>query len=424
VPFDRATGIAGAGANPLRSSFAPTYNMAVNLIARYHDHEAHELLGASFANFSTKGQKDQLVQNLEDRRSDIETFRAAAQCERGDIWEFYDGSRRPSGPSMDRQLMQPGVVLEFASARYALVNRSWGGGHPKIDLVDVAGNKTSIRYNDFPPSAVVVGAIRLPAPIRASDAVYRAEVADMMERFVPDAEPVAVFVADDPEGVGSCPDLEKHIGWADRALRATRDADRLVRRISRSDSNDVGDSFERIHAVLGTLGYTNGWRLTTRGSSLRKLYNELDVLLAECIRQRVFDGLSTEEFVAAASLFTYETRGPEAPAIPLTAFATQITETVDAIRESVVDVERANGVAEQRVPDPGLMEIIHGWSLGYDLKEIFDTDDIRAGDFVRSARQLLDLLRQIRDGFSEYRSMASDAISSIDRGIVQVGGFE
>jgi ATP-dependent RNA helicase HelY len=70
------------------------------------------------------------------------------------------------------------------------------------------------------------------------------------------------------------------------------------------------------------------------------------------------------------------------------------------------------------------METIHGWALGHDLEEIFDTDDIRAGDFVRSARQLLDLLRQIRDGFSEYRTIAAEAITAIDRGIVQVGGFD
>jgi ATP-dependent RNA helicase HelY len=246
----------------------------------------------------------------------------------------------------------------------------------------------------------------------------------MLERFIPVADPVPVFVSAEPDGVGSCPDLETHIGWADRALRATRDADRLVRRLERSERSDVVETFENIHSVLDTLGYTAGWKLSDRGASLRKLYNELDLLLAESIRKNVFDGLTPEEFAAAASLFTFETRGAEAPAVPRLAFATTIVEVVDGIRESVVAVERANGADEQRIPDPGLMETIHGWGLGHDLEEIFDTDDIRAGDFVRSARQLLDLLRQIRDGFDVYRSIASEAIACIDRGIVRVGGFE
>jgi ATP-dependent RNA helicase HelY len=424
VPFDRASGIAGAGANPLRSSFAPTYNMAVNLMARYDVSEAHELLRASFANFSTSGRRKQLTQNLEDRRKDITTFRDAAECDRGDIWAFYDGSSRPSVPEMERQLLQPGAVIEFAAASHVLVNRSWGGGHPKMVLVDGEGRKLSIKYNDFPRSAFVVGNVTLPTPIRSSDDVYRREVADMLERFIPEDDPVPVFVSSDPDGVGGCPDLETHIGWADRAIRATRDADRLVRRLERSERNDVVDTFENIHSVLDALGYTSGWELSDRGTSLRKLYNELDLLLAESIRRKVFDGLTPEEFAAAASLFTFETRGAEDPAIPRLAFATSIIEVVDGIRESVVAVERANGADEQRIPDPGLMEIIHGWGLGHDLEEIFDTDDIRAGDFVRSARQLLDLLRQIRDGFDVYRSVASEAIACIDRGIVQVGGFE
>ena len=424
VPFDRASGIAGAGANPLRSSFTPTYNMAVNLIARYDLDEAHELLQASFANFSTEGRREQLAENLEARRTDIETFRSAAECDLGDIWAFYDGGARPSAPKIDRQLLQPGTVLEFSSTRYVLVNRSWGGGQPKIDLVDSKGTKSSIRSNDFPRSTVAVGTIGLPSPIRPSDVSYRSEVADMLERFVPDAEPAKVFASADLDGVAGCPDLETHLGWVDRASRATRDADRLQRRLSKSEKSNVVDTFERIHSVLDSLGYTSRWSLSDRGTSLRKLYNELDLLLAESIRDRVFDGLTAEEFAAAVSVFTYETRGAEVPLLPKLPFAVRIIEVVDAIRASVVDVERANGVDEQRIPDPGLMEIIHGWALGHDLEEIFDTDDIRAGDFVRSARQLLDLLRQIRDGFDEYRAIASDAIACIDRGIVQVGGFE
>jgi ATP-dependent RNA helicase HelY len=424
VPFDRTTGIAGAGANPLRSSFAPTYNMAVNLIARYDISEAHELLGASFANFASSGRTEKLAQSLEERKADIETFRKAAECDRGDIWSFYDGTSRPTGPAMDRDILQPGVVLEFASSRFVLVNRSWGGGQPKMEMVDLGGNKSSIRYNDFPRVAAVVGEVTLPTPIRPSDAVYRSEVADMLERFVPVSDPIDVFTSDDPGDIGTCPDLDAHIGWVDRTLRATRDVERLTRRLTRMEKSDVVETFERNHAVLDALGYTSGWRLTERGSSLRRLYNELDLLLAESIRSGVLDDMPPEEFAAAASLFTHQTRGSEPPLLPQLPFATRVLASVEEIRESVAEIERHHGVDEQRVPDPGLMEVIHGWAHGHGLEEIFDTDDIRAGDFVRSARQLLDLLRQIRDGFPSFRSVASDAISYIDRGIVQVGGLE
>ncbi len=67
--------------------------------------------------------------------------------------------------------------------------------------------------------------------------------------------------------------------------------------------------------------------------------------------------------------------------------------------------------------------MIHGLDSGHDLADLFEDDDLRAGDFVRSARQLLDLIRQIRDGYPDYRTVANDALRSIDRGIVEIGGL-
>ena len=63
---------------------------------------------------------------------------------------------------------------------------------------------------------------------------------------------------------------------------------------------------------------------------------------------------------------------------------------------------------------------MHAWASGHELADIFHSDDMRAGDFVRSSRQLLDLLRQIRDGYPAYRKVASEAIGLIDRGLVEI----
>jgi superfamily II RNA helicase len=54
--------------------------------------------------------------------------------------------------------------------------------------------------------------------------------------------------------------------------------------------------------------------------------------------------------------------------------------------------------------------------------ELFGEDDFAAGDFVRNCRQLLDLMRQIRDAYPSLSTAASAAISATDRGIVAVGG--
>ncbi len=424
VPLDRATEIAGAGSNALRSSFAPTYNMVVNLMAQYGEPEATAMLSASFANFAMTARREKLEESLAAREADLATFTAAAVCDRGDLWEFYDGSHRPKGPALDRKALQPGVIISIGGELFVLANRSWGGGEPKIEFIDSTAMRTSMRSVDLPRTATFVGSIVMPNPVRVSERGYREEVATMLELHIPHREPQPLFVAPDEMGVGSCPDLEKHIAWADRALRARRDTERLGRRIAKSEHSGIIDGFHKLRAVLSDTGYTKGWNLTQAGASLRRLYNELDLLLAEAIGVGLFDGLDHAEFASAVSLFTFETRGGDTPPLPEATFINAVLDELGALHRTIMDVELSHGVDEQRLPDHGFVDIVHGWACGHGLDELFDEDDVRAGDFVRSSRQLLDLLRQIKDGFPALRSVASEAIAAIDRGIVQVGRLE
>jgi len=135
----------------------------------------------------------------------------------------------------------------------------------------------------------------------------------------------------------------------------------------------------------------------------------------------VFADLSPSEFAAILSVFTYETRGGEVPQAPQAAFGEAPIAAIDEIADRIADLEDDAGVEPGRLPDVGLVDVMHGWAEGLHLDEIFDEEDVRAGDFVRAARQVLDLLRQVRDGFPEVRTVASDAIDLVDRGIVEVG---
>ena len=421
VPFDQVVGIAAKGSNPLRSSFTPTYNMAVNLIARYDRETAHEFLEASFANFSTTQRMEQLRDNLEDRRGDLRTFQEAAACDMGDIWAIKDpaatqGTRRP-----DTDLLQPGTVLDIQDETVVILGRSWGGGQPKLSLTDVAGTRRVIRSRDLPSSARVLGTITLPSPLRPQSPNYRSEVGTMLETFVGNEDPVMLFRADDVKGVLQCPDIDTHLKWAERARRAERDIRRLERRLKRSTINDIGIEFDKLMTVLDVTDYTSDWKLTDRGEALRRLYNELDLLLAESLRTGVFSDLSAAEFAAIASIFTYEARGGQISEMPRAQFADKVIEEVSELADAIAARERGAGVVEGRHPDVGLVDSIYAWASGLELADIFDADDLRAGDFVRSTRQLLDLLRQIRDGFPAHASVAGEAIGLLDRGIVEAG---
>ncbi|MCL1595135.1 MAG: DEAD/DEAH box helicase [Actinomycetia bacterium] len=420
VPFDRVSGIAAAGSNPLRSSFSPSYNMSVNLIARYDDVTAHRLLSASFANFADTYRIDTLETNLAGVRADLATFREAAACDKGDVFDLSQHLAPGRTRSIDTKLLDPGVVLDVGGWTGVLLGRSWGGSQPSLVIGDARGRKRTVKARDLPKDTMLLGTIGLPQPIRASDPTYRREVADHLETFIPEDKAVPLFIPVSDGGPAGCTDIDDHLRWVERAHRAERDIRRLERRITRTGRNDIAAEFDRLRSVLNTKRYTNGWALTGRGEKLRRLYNELDLLLAESLIGGHLDGLDPPEFAAIVSIFTYETRGGDAPQMPHTAFSSEPIDEILASWESLAELEESVGLTPTRPPDVGLVDTIHGWASGLDLDNIFDSEDVRAGDFVRSTRQLLDLLRQIREGFPDYRMVAGSAIALLDRGIVAV----
>ena len=82
-------------------------------------------------------------------------------------------------------------------------------------------------------------------------------------------------------------------------------------------------------------------------------------------------------------------------------------------------LEEARGLDLTREPDPGFAERAHLWASGAELDEVLDADDA-PGDFVRSTKQLVDLLRQlevvVEDEGLRSRIMASSG--ALHRGVV------
>ncbi|NNC91969.1 MAG: RNA helicase, partial [Acidimicrobiia bacterium] len=170
-------------------------------------------------------------------------------------------------------------------------------------------------------------------------------------------------------------------------------------------------------------GYTDGWSLTDKGRRLRTIYSELDFLVSEAVGDGLFDGLSVPDFVALASLFVFEPRGDaesgEWPAGPVG----ERGRAVLALWKQLVADERRAKLSETRQPEWGFASIAHGWARGLSLEDLFDDDQLAAGDFVRTIRQLLDLIRQLRDTFPALAEVAGDAVGTIDHGVVSAGGI-
>ncbi len=81
-------GLASTRTYPLRSSFRPSYNMAVNLVHQVGRQRARELLEMSFAQFQADKAVVGLARQLTKSQDALQGYADAARCDRGDFMEY------------------------------------------------------------------------------------------------------------------------------------------------------------------------------------------------------------------------------------------------------------------------------------------------------------------------------------------------
>ena len=65
------------------------------------------------------------------------------------------------------------------------------------------------------------------------------------------------------------------------------------------------------------------------------------------------------------------------------------------ISRSINDLEGLGRIAHSPGAEPALAGAVKAWANGAELAEVLDATDMTAGDFVRWAKQLLDVLGQL-----------------------------
>jgi superfamily II RNA helicase len=229
---------------------------------------------------------------------------------------------------------------------------------------------------------------------------------------------VARLAARDPEALRSSfrPTYNMAVNLVRRYDRER--AYRLVRS-SFAQYLSEGPLDEELDAVLGLLearGFLDGWRLSPKGEVLAGIYHELDLLVAEALARGLLDGLGPAGLAGLAASFTFEPKGgrerlgaPEPP--KLRARLESVLELSSELREE----ERAARLPVTRELDTGFAALAYAWARGRPLREVLALAEGRrpvrgrrgrgrgrgspgamaGGDFVRNAKQLVDLLRQI-----------------------------
>jgi ATP-dependent RNA helicase HelY len=292
----------------------------------------------------------------------------------------------------------------------------------KLIALSTSGRVVPLGRREVPAGTQRSASVELPKPFAPKDRRFQQDALRLLRKLptLKDLPPI-VPPPRIQHPVASCPQAESHLRWARKAVRTHKRVEQL-----RVDFRQTGmglvEDFRAIQKLLTEFGYMEEWRLTPRGERLRFIYNELDLLLSEALERGLFWDLAAEEMVALASCFVYEPRAEE-PSLPgwATERLAQQWEALEGIWLELTTKERALRLPLTRAPDPGFASLSYRWALGFDLEDL-EEDRLQPGDFVRVARQLVDLIRQLRDVAPEIEEGAKVALTQIDRGVVAAMG--
>jgi ATP-dependent RNA helicase HelY len=217
-----------------------------------------------------------------------------------------------------------------------------------------------------------------------------------------------------------CPDRENHSRIAERAQRLQREIDGLQERIN-SRTNVIAKRFDRIKVILDKFGYINNDAIAQSGKMLAKIYGETDLLIAESIQAGVFNQLSATDLVAVISSCIYESRNEEAAKLPRGEVQNALA-VISKIYGKIHEAESDLNLEPMRAPDFGFCWASHKWASGHSLTSILKGSDLTVGDFVRSMKQIIDLLRQLRAAAPDLQVVIDQALGKIDRGVIAYAG--
>jgi ATP-dependent RNA helicase HelY len=343
---------------PLNSSFSPTYNMAVNLIEQFSRERARDILESSFAQFQADRAVVDLARKVRTQEESLRGYEQAMTCHLGDFKE-YSGIRR--------------------------------------ELSDLERK----------------GAVRADLQSRAERDKRQNQLATLRKRLK-------------QHPCHTCKDREAHARWAERWWKLKKQTDDLSRQI-RTRTGAVARIFDRVTDVLLELGYlirseTGEVVASVHGRTLRRIYGERDLLVAECLRRGVWKELDPAGLAAMAAALVYEPRRDEGQAsdryLPKGAFRPAFAKTTE-LWAKLDDIEREHKLPGSNPLSTGLSLAMNRWAQGVPLDAVLMEADLAAGDFVRMTKQTIDLLDQlsvVAEG--NVGRTARKALDAIRRGIV------
>jgi ATP-dependent RNA helicase HelY len=454
-------GLASTRTYPLRSSFRPSYNMAVNLVGSVGKAEARELLESSFAQFQADRSVVGVARQVQRNEETMAVHAIEMACDVGDYAEYFairqriserekalarhSAASRRSAAVDSLQRLKVGDIIRVPSGRRAglavvLELGSGGFGEPKPLVLTEDRWAGRITAGEFGATVEAVARVRVPKHFNHRSPQERRDLAAAVRQAAAErgvsrrAGRSAKGSGEDDELLAlrhelrkhpchACPDREEHARWAERRARLERDTQGLREKVA-SRTGSLARTFDRVCRLLESRGYFEQGEVTDSGRLLSRIWSEADLLVAECLRRGVWDGLDEAELAAAVSVVVFEARreSDERASVPRGPVGDAIDETLKLWSE-LESAEAEHGLSLTREPDLGFVWPIYRWARGESLSKVLASGadaEMPAGDFVRWARQVVDLLGQIAQATSDagMRSRARAAMDGLTRGVL------
>jgi ATP-dependent RNA helicase HelY len=447
--FDKVAALAASREFVLRSAFQPTANMVVNLVRRYDQDQAHELLGRSFAQYQADASLGRIVNRQASRQKLLADATARATCELGDIDEYRalraeERRRRREARQGARARVServaelaPGDVVRVGGHRLAVLSVSHRKGGLRVRVIDGDARVSVLDEDDFTEPPIRGATITLPEPFNPQNRIFQRQVASALRKArISHRSPAT----DDPSGgaegdddaqapaqlasdlaVAGCPELDAHLSAAAERDRLARQLAELDRRVE-DRTTSLTRRFDAIVTILSARGFLRGWSLTERGEVLARTFHESDLLVATAVCDGLLDGLDEASLAGLVSVLTYEHRSKDAPPppwYPSRLVRERVTE-IDRIARKLVRDEEKAGLPTTRLPDPTFLALAYAWAAGESFDVVVADEDLSGGDFVRNVKQLIDLLRQVGEVAPDptTRTTARAASDRLFRGII------
>jgi ATP-dependent RNA helicase HelY len=356
-------GLASKRTYPLISPFKPTYNMSVNLIEAFGRNRAREVLETSFAQFQADRSVVGLAKGIREKQVSLDGYANAMKCHLGDFTEYA---------AMRREISD-------------------------IERVLANGRVRAERGKDIRQSK--------------GRAVQEQRIAQLKRKLKQHA-------------CHSCTDREAHARWGERWHKLERELQTTLNQIE-GRTNQVAKTFDRICDLLQTIGYVTvdddgDYSVLEPGRKLARIYGERDLLIAEAIREGLWNELDAPGLAAMAAVLVYEARRDEdfEPRLPKQGFVEVLNNTID-LWHDLDHLAKQNRLPTSSQLDPGIAFAIHRWTTGARLDTVLDLSGLLAGDFIRWCKQIIDVLEQltqVADG--KLSETARDAVDKVKRGIV------